>query len=188
MINAKNQIQELLAGLGLPINRAVYTHTQAGVGAWTSTLVVTLPDRPPLTGTGTAMRKSQADIAAAADAIAKLEEERGLAGQNWALMYAEAQAGDALLKLAGYLNSELTSPESRSRWLQLHESDASLSQVFDRWFDQGDPDLAAYGRGLGEKNKATVVEALLWRRYGTRVLGPGAMEALAELRVGLTRE
>lgn len=188
MSNAKNKIQELLAGRGLPMNRVVYSSTQAGVGAWTSTVVVTLPDRPPLTGTGTAMRKTQADIAAAEDAMAKLEAEKGtVGGHDWALICAEAQAGDALVKLAGYLASGLASPEERSRWLQLHESDGALAKVFDRWFDAGDPDLAAYGRGLGEKNKSTLVEAIVWRRYGARVLGPGAGEALGELRNALAR-
>lgn len=128
MINAKNQLKELLEGLGLPQDRAVYSSTQA-----------------------------------------------------------EVAAEDALHKLAGYLATGLRSPEERSWWLQLHEADASLAQVFDRWFDEGVPELAMYGRALGEKNKATLVEALIWRRYGARVLGPGAMEALSELQEALSR-
>lgn len=188
MSNAKNQLLELLAKRGLRSDRACFTSTQPSTGfPWTSTVVVTLPGRPPLTGTGSGRRTSQADIAAAEVVLVKIAAEEASEVNDWALLYAEAQAGDALLKLAGYLASELTSPEDRSRWLQIHESDASLAKVFDRWFDAGDPDLAAYGRGLGEKNKSTLVEALLWRRYGARVLGPGATEALGELREALAR-
>jgi len=187
MLNAKNQIKELLDGLGLPQGCAVYSSTQAGAGAWTSTVALTLPEREPITGVGTASRKSQADIAAAADALAKLTTEQATEAVDWAPIYAEAQAGDALLKLTGYLATGLAAPEDRSRWLQVHESDEALAQVFDRWFDEGVPELAVYGRGLGEKNKATLVEAIIWRRYGARVLGPEAVEALGELREALSR-
>jgi hypothetical protein len=75
----------------------------------------------------------------------------------------------------------------RTALVLLHESEGALAKVFDRWFDVGDSDLAAYGRGLGEKNKSTLVEAIVWRRYGARVLGPGAGEALGELRDALAR-
>ena len=44
MSNAKNQLQELLMGRGLPGSLAVFTSTQAVVGGvWTSTVVVELP-------------------------------------------------------------------------------------------------------------------------------------------------
>ena len=187
MINAKNQIKELLEGLGLPQDRAVYSSRQAGSGAWTSTVEITLPDRAAIIGVGTATRKTQADVAAAEDALARLEGEQATDARAWALIYAEAQAGDALIKLAGYLATGLISPEDRSLWLQVHEADKELAQVFDRWFAEGAPELAMYGHGLGEKNKATLVEAVLWRRYGARVLGPGALEALGELRAALSR-
>jgi len=187
MSNAKTQLKELLDGLGLSQACAVYSSTQAGAGPWTSTVTLTLPEREPIAGVGTASRRSQADISAAAEALAELAADRATEAVDWAPIYAEAQAGDALLKLTGYLATGLAAPEERSRWLQLHESDASLAQVFDRWFDEGAPELAMYGRGLGEKNKATLVEAIIWRRYGARVLGPEALEALGELREALAR-
>lgn len=183
MLNAKNQIQELLAGKGLPLSSAVYTSTpDVDGGRWTSTVVLTLPGQPPIVGTGAAQRKTQADVAAAADALAKLETEPSPTGHDWGQIHTDAQRGDALLKLAGYLAEDLASPEERSLWLQSHESDAALARLFDRWFEAGDPDLAVYGAGLGEKNKATLVEALVWRRYGKRVLAHGAGIALGELR------
>jgi hypothetical protein len=187
MINAKNQIKELLEGLGLSQELAVYSSSQAGAGAWTSVVRITLPERPPISGTGTSSRRAQADVAAAEDALAKLNAEPGMKPEDWEPIYAEAQAGDALLKLAGYLATSLATREERSWWLQVHESDGALARVFDRWFDEGIPELAMYGRGLGEKHKSTLVEALIWRRYGARVLGPGAVNALGELRDMLSR-
>lgn len=184
MHNAKNQILELLAKQGHPRSLADFAHRQTA-GGWESTLVLTLPGRAPLTGVGTGQRKSDADIAASKAVLAILEEA-DRPDDLWAPIYAEAQAGDALLKLAAYLAPGLASAEERSKWLQLHESDVSLARVFDRWFDAGDSDLAPYGRGLGEKNKATLVEALIWRRYGADVLGPEAVRALGELREALS--
>lgn len=186
--NAKNQLLELLAQRGLPDDCAAFTGRQPDPGApWTSTVMVTLPGRPPITGSGMGARKTQADIAAAADALQRFAAEATAEVHDWSQVYADAQAGDALLKLAAYLATELTSPEDRSRWLQGNESDASLAQVFDRWFEEGAPELKPLGRGLGEKNKATMVEAVIWRRYRARVLGPGAAEALQELRAILGR-
>ena len=188
MSNAKNLLLELLAKRGLGVDLATFEHEQPFLGApWTSTVVLTLPDRTPITGVGGASTKSQADIAAAEDVLAKLAAEDASEAGDWTLLAADAQAGDALLKLAAYLATELATPEDRSRWLQGNESDARLAQVFDRWFDEGAPELAGFGRGLGEKYKSTLVEAVIWRRYGARVLGPGATEALCELREALGR-
>lgn len=187
MTNAKNQIKELLEAVGLPQRCAVYTSPPSELGVWTSTVVVTRPAAPPLSGTGTGRRKRHAEVAAAEDAMAKLPSDESTKGPDWALIYADAQVGDALLKLAGYLATGLASPGERSQWLQLNESDRALAKVFDRWLDAGDPDLTAYGRGLAEKHKSTLVEALVWRRYRDRVLGPAAMEALGELREALAR-
>lgn len=185
MLNAKNQVLELLDARGLPRSRALFTSHQIGVGPWMSTLVLDLPDRAPVTGTGTGQRKSSAEIAAAEDLLVKLEAQQHVDVLDG--VQADAQSGDALVKLVAYLATGLDGPEARSFWLQQHESDGWLAGVFDRWYADGDPDLATYGEGLGEKNKATIVEALIWRRFGARVLAPGAIEALDELRQLLAR-
>jgi hypothetical protein len=54
--------------------------------------------------------------------------------------------------------------------LQQFEADSHLAQIFDHWKAKDDPDLAIWGIELGEKRKATVVEALLWRRFGAKVI------------------
>lgn len=187
MINAKNRIKELLEGLGLQQERAVYSRSQAGAGAWTSVLVISLPDRCPTSGTGTASTRSQADIMAAENALAELADAPEGQPWDWVPIRAEAQAGDALLKLAAYLAAGLATTEDRSLWLQIHESDFALANVFDRWRAEGAPEFAVYGAGLGEKLKSTLVEAVIWRRYGSRVLGVEAAAALGELREVLSR-
>ena len=183
--NAKNKIEELLTGQGLPLDLAVDSSAQDRTGALTSTVAITPPERVAAKGTGAAARKSKADAALAEDVLVKPTREQSADAEDWASMNAEAQAGDALLKLAGYLATELASPAERSLWRQRHESEGALARVFDRWLDEGAPDLALYGRGLGEKHKATVVGALIWRRYGARILGSRALEALRELRAAL---
>lgn len=188
-MNARNQLQELLQKRGLPLNLADYDSHQPYPGApWKSTVTGSLPDRQPVSGTGTGSRKSDAEVNAAEDALSRLNADEAKAASEWDPIRAEAQAGDALLKLAAYLADDLDSPEAKSAWLQVNESDAKLAWIFDRWQLAGDPDVSNYGAGLGEKYKSTLVEAILWRRYGRRVLGPEAAEALGELRRALTAD
>lgn len=123
---------------------------------------------------------------AAEHLLAQVEEEFVLEPHDWEPIFAEAHAGDALLKLAGYLATSLGTREERSWWLQIHESDRALAGVYDEWLAGGAPELAMYGPRLGEKHKSTLVEAVIWRRYGVRVLGTGAVDALGELREALS--
>lgn len=186
MSNAKNRIQEILADLGLPPGHATYSHgSRASDGYWVSTVSVEIPGRAALLGNGAASRVTQADVAAAEDALEGLLAWTQAEGIDWPTIRAEAQAGDALLKLAGYLSADLSSTEARSRWLQRHESDAALAQVFDRWVEAGDSDLAVFGPLLGEKRKSTLVEAMIWRRYSHRVFTAETLDALGELRAAL---
>jgi hypothetical protein len=64
--------------------------------------------------------------------------------------------------------------------LQNTETNPHLAKIFDQWRSQGEPELAIWGPNLGKKKKATLVEALLWRRFGKRVL---TSNATMELRV-----
>lgn len=179
-MNAKNELKELLEARGLPTTLATYTHTQGVAGLWTSTVEVRIPGREPVHGVGTATRKTEADIAASADVLPKLTEASEADTAHWALIIAEAQAGDALIKLAAYLGGG--SPEERSVWLQDHESDVALARLFDRWYEEGAPELISYGSGLGTKYKATLVEAIIWRRFGARMLAANALVVSGELR------
>lgn len=147
MINAKNKILELLAKRGLSSHNATYSQNQHPNGMWISTLTLSLPNSAALIGTGSATSKSQADIKASEDVLAQLH---AAPTADWEAHFADAQKGDALLKLAAYLSETLGNREDRSRWLQHFESDTALAALYDRWYAEGAPELAEYGPGIGE--------------------------------------
>jgi hypothetical protein len=183
MPSAKNKIQELLQQRGLPLTLVSYTEVTPAPLGWSSRVELALPGKQPISAVGHGARKTTAEVDAAEKLIALLEgaNDTDLDEAAWEAVRVEAQRGDALLKLAAYLHPTLRTAAERSAWLQSNESDSALAQVFDKWRALGDPELADYGDGLGEKAKATVVEAELWRRFQARVLAPGAVEALAAL-------
>jgi hypothetical protein len=53
--------------------------------------------------------------------------------------------------------------------------------AFDRLQAGGIEEFQIYGPDLGTKRKETLVEALIWRRFGARVVGPDGTETLAEI-------
>ena len=176
-MNAKNQLQEHYQANGWPLEGVKYTHEQLGLsGGWRSTIDLTMPNGRRLAGTGEGPRKSDADVAAAANALATLP-----ADTLDTAIKSDAQPGDARIKLAVYVTMAAATPEERSRWLQEHEGDSALALIFDRSWEAGDADVCQYGPGRSVKFKASVVEALVWRRFREHVLGPGAKDVLARL-------
>ncbi|HEY9630077.1 MAG TPA: hypothetical protein V6C84_22515 [Coleofasciculaceae cyanobacterium] len=171
--NAKNQLLELLKNLGCIENCADFQSASASTALsplHQSTVVVRFPDGRTVEGTGQGRRKSEADIAAAQVALNTVRKDHPDLVIHWDALNVEAQAGDALIKLGVYLSADLKSADDKSKYLQSLESDFYLAKVFDQWKAQGDPDLAVWGTHLGEKRKATLVEALLWRRFGSQVI------------------
>ncbi|TNE90339.1 MAG: hypothetical protein EP330_08460 [Deltaproteobacteria bacterium] len=164
MLNAKNQVQELLQRRGFPVNwGAMLTTRPFPGGGFVSRLRHELPTGEVLEGEARAPRATAATIAACEDALS-----RSSLGLDAGLQ-ADAQAGDALIKLTAYaLLGE--GPSERSRWLQRHESDAHLATVFERWWHAEDAEVRQYGLALGKKARATIVEALIWRRFGPQLL------------------
>lgn len=53
--------------------------------------------------------------------------------------------------------------------------------MFDSWKQANDPELRDWGMHLSDDRKGTLVEALIWRRYGPRILSDRAREELASL-------
>lgn len=180
--NAKNRLLELLKNLGCSEDCADFQpKSLSSSGFHQSTVVIGFPDGRIIQGTGEGSRKSYADIAAAKDAIEKWSNSYQDLLVNWAEINVQAQAGDALIKLGIYLSTAIKSASDKSLQLQRLESDSHLAMVFDYWKAQGDPDLAIWGANLGEKRKATLVEALLWQRFGTQVISTNASEQLQAL-------
>jgi hypothetical protein len=180
--NAKNQLLELLKNLGCSEDCADFQpESMSPSGLHQSTVVVSFPDSRTVQGSGRGSRKADADIAAAKDAIEQLSNNYPDLIVNWAEINVQAQAGDALIKLGIYLSTAIKSASDKSLQLQRLESDSHLARVFDYWKAQGDPDLAIWGANLGEKRKATLVEALLWQRFGTQVISTNAFGQLQAL-------
>lgn len=180
--NAKNQLIELLQHLGCNESCADFKRESISPnGLHRSTVVIIFPDGRRVCGTGVGQRSSDADIAAAQVALDLLHSNHPYLLVNWEKIYLQAQAGDALIKLSVYLSPELKNVFEKSQFLQSFESDSNLASVFDLWKSQGDPDLAMWGTNLGEKRKATLVEALLWKRFGKQVITDGAKKQLQSL-------
>lgn len=173
MINAKNRLQEYFQRRGERIDwHQALTHVQLPGGAWQATLQHVTPDGRTIAGVGVGPRKSDADVLACEEAMNALgpEPHDGV--------WTEAQAGDALIKLAIHATRQEATPAERTDWLRDHESESALARVFEAWADAGDPDVAELGPECGQRRKATLVEALIWRRFRDRVLGPDAEAAL----------
>ena len=125
--------------------------------------------------------KANARIAAAQDVIDKLRCSYEDIEVNWDEINVEAQAGDALIKLGIYLSEDLTKSSDKSMRLQQLEPDDHLVEVFDHWKENADSDLAKWGDGLGQKKKSTVIESLLWQRYGKKIIDANAIKLLQSL-------
>ena len=128
--NAKNKLQELLDNLGCAGNCIDFRPTPLD-GLHCSTVTVTFPDGRIVRGNGKSQRKSDADIAAAQNALDLVNREHPYLLVDWDELNIQAQAGDALIKLGVYLSPELESTEAKSNQLQNIETNAHLAKVFD---------------------------------------------------------
>lgn len=178
--NAKNKLKELLDNLGCAGNCIDFRSTPLA-NLHCSTVTVIFPDGRIVRGTGKGHRKSDADVAAAKDALDRVKKDYPDLLVDWDKLDIEAQAGDALIKLGVYLSPELTSTAAKSNRLQNVETNAHLAKVFDLWKADNDPRLAIWGTNLNEHRKATLVEALLWQGYGQQVIADNAPAQLADL-------
>ncbi|MBC7883233.1 MAG: hypothetical protein H7Y37_18240 [Anaerolineae bacterium] len=180
--NAKNQLQELLQSLGCDKNCADFQPLPpAPPYLHGSTVTVTFPDGRSVQGTGRGNGKSDAEIAASQAALEQMHIDHADLFMDWNEVSVKAQLGDALIKLGVYLSKEFMTAEDKSKRLQTLESDKHLAKIFDQWKDNRDPDLTIWEPYLGEKRKATLVEALLWRRFGTQVISVTAPQQLQSL-------
>ncbi len=149
---------------------------EPSVGGWRAVVDYQLRDGRRLSGEGKGSRKGVAEEQAfrqALEGLPPLPSDPDLE--------LDAERGDLLIKLAVRWELASGTGEERSRWLQEHETDARLAALFDAWKLDGDEELRMLGDERGQKYKATVVEALIWRRFGERVLAASAEQALAEI-------
>jgi hypothetical protein len=179
--NAKNKLQELVRDLGGCIHSCINFQHSSISSPRSSSVMVTFPNGRIVQGTGAGQSKPAADIAAAQDALDRVEQEYPDLLVDWIKLAVDAQAGDALIKLSVYLSAESKSAAENSIRLKDSEPNAHLAKVFDRWKADKDPRLAIWGTDLSKHRKATLVEALLWHGYGKQVIAANAPAQLTEL-------
>ncbi|MEM6262531.1 MAG: putative dsRNA-binding protein [Bacteroidota bacterium] len=181
MYNDKNRLHEFLRDLGYWESRVTYHTRNDGSGAFTSRVEVNFADGRVVQATGEGGRKTEAEIAASTAVLKVIHDEHPDLEVDWDEIFVEAQAGDALIKLGAYLHPDLDTAADKSRWLQKMESDDHLISVFDHMQASGDPDVAIFGQNLGNKRKATFVEALVWRKFGSKWVTDAAKDGFGEL-------
>jgi len=187
--NAKNQLLELIQSLGCFADIARFEpQADAPSGSLRSRVTITFPDGRKIQALGEGRDRTAADIAAARQALNFIQTDHPDLLVDWEQIQIEAQVGDTLIKLGVYTSLQLNDAATKSLLLQKLESDAHLVRVFDKWKVNGDPDLAIWGPNMGEKRKATFIEALLWRRYSSKVLASKAANELHDLLDSLALE
>lgn len=183
--NPRGAIQEVLATLGWPTS-ALHTRQQSQSGPPHDVeMGLTVPGLGiDWTASASGQRLRDAERGACKLLLERLRTERPDLAVDWDQIRCDAQAGDALLKLAHYAAPGSSTPEARSKSLQSSESDSVLARLFFQ-LRGSEPWLRTFGPGLGEKLCATLVEATVWRRHREEVLHDGADRVLAELRQGI---
>lgn len=167
--NAKNELQELLQTLGHEVSACLTFETLSISKGWESIATVNLPGNYSIMGKGVGAQKKRAEIIASQDALKTIHDAHSELIVDWDVIQVDAQRGDALIKLAIYLNPTVRTANDKSKELQEIEKNSDLAKVFHQWKSQGDSDLVIWGNHLSEHTKATLIEALIWRRLGNKV-------------------
>ena len=178
--NAKNRLAELLKSIGHEDNAIIKYKTER-VNPSRTTLVVAFPHGLILQGSGQANRLNDAEFIAAQEVLDQLGKHYPKLIVDWDKLMVEAQCGDALIKLGIYLSEDFKKSKDKSDELQRKETNERLAKVYDQWIADKDPDLTGWGTHMNVHNKASVVEALLWRRFNKKVIAEGANEHLKTL-------
>ncbi|MFK7933861.1 MAG: hypothetical protein AB8G22_10140 [Saprospiraceae bacterium] len=180
-LNPKNYLAELIKEWGYPDQFVKYKTYAADESTFVSQVHLPFNNGLEPRATGTAPRKKDAEKAAAAALFAVIKKDFPQLLIDWQEIFIEAQAGDALVKLAAYVSPQLNTPEKKSNWLQLHETDLRFETIFDELYNRRDPRVSFFGKNLGKKRKATFIEALIWRTYQKMLIGEKQREILAAI-------
>ncbi|MFK7979156.1 MAG: putative dsRNA-binding protein [Saprospiraceae bacterium] len=174
MSQDKNKLQEFAQNIGYLADSIRYESLAISQGQtfFKSKVQVSFNLGIRITEEGIGATKLVAQNNAAAAALKTLKANHPELAVNWKTVDMEAQAGDALIKLAAYLTDKLSSSEAKSRWLQRVESDANLEAMFDKLHQEQDPSVAMFGKNIGKKHKATWMEALIWEWFNNKGLPP----------------
>ncbi len=181
--NARNHLESLLQHIGLVAEHHIQvSERETTPQSFVATVVVTLPTGEEVSAAGEeSVGKAATRLSACNSMLALLRESHPQYFEPWEDLKVDAQAGDALIKLAAYLNEDLATAECASNFLQCFESNQNLASVFNLWHQAGDPFLSDWGMHLSDERKGTLVEALIWRRHGRAVVSDQLRVSLSEV-------
>lgn len=179
--NPKNKLAELIKEWGYPDQFVKYRSYDTAGNGFVSEVHLPFNNGIEPRARGTGPRKKEAEKAAAAALLSLIKSDFPQLMINWQAIFIDAQAGDALVKLAAYVSPKLNTPEKKSKWLQEHETDARFEAIFDRMHSRRDPRVAFFGKNLGKKRKATFIEALIWRTYQDAFVQGRQQQVLKEI-------
>ena len=185
--NPRNQLESVLRQAGLVAENHIEVVTdQLGEQSFRARVTLEFPDGVVVSEEGGQTIGKKPSIKLACQAVLdQLQHTHPYLFTSWEELRVEAQAGDALIKLAAYLSDAVPTAAAASDWLQALESNENLAQVFDRWKAVDHPELTQWGTWLSDDRKGTIIEALIWRQYGARILSASARAELAGLFAGL---
>ena len=182
MTNARNRLLEFMKELGYYEDCVSYvTEFDDEQGCFISKAKLTIKDGRVIEGMGSASTKKDAQIDASQSILDIIDDQHPDLKIDWDQIRMEAQAGDGLIKLCAYLSDEFSTAAEKSFWLQKMESDAHMVEIFDRLKAGDDPSVILFGNNLGQKRKATWIEALIWEKFGAAFNTPGTVQGLKGL-------
>lgn len=181
MPNAKNEILEWLQALGWP-KRSLFSEGLTATPPHRVRATLSVPQLDVLlSAEAEDWSKSAADVSACEMILAELRSRHSEFLIDFDKLFSDAQAGDALIKLAVYGWDRQLSPSERTCILQRVESDRSLANRREevgedqRWAE-------SFGPGVGQKLEATIVEAAIWRRFREAFRSGDVRHVLGEVR------
>jgi hypothetical protein len=181
--NPRNYLEELLRERGMRAEDYVrIDDRRVGEQTFQATATVTLPDGEEVSASGEVTHGAKWTRLQACQALLdQLRASHSHLFEPWDDILADARAGDALIKLAVYLEQRGATSAEVSQLLQSLESNARLAEIYDSWKRSNAPELRDWGTHLSEHRKGSLVEAIIWRRLGASILSDGAREGLRSL-------
>jgi hypothetical protein len=181
--NTRSQLESLLGHIGLVAKDHIsVSEHQTGEQAFVAIVTVVLPSGQTLEAEGReSVGKRETTLSACSTMLNLIRHAHPEYFQPWEDIRLEAQAGDALIKLAAYLAIDFTSAKSTSEFLQKFEANKHLGFVFDAQRQSGNPFFSAWGEHLSPERKGTLVEAWIWRRYGQKAVSPELQDHLTSV-------
>lgn len=180
-MNYKGKLLEVLKELGMVESRLQLQDRRLGEQYFEYIASITFPNGTQVSARGDSARKKEAQQEACKQVLQKIQCDHPELLVDWTAIMVEAQVGDALLKLCAYRSRKLSTAEAGSRWLQRNETDQNMVRIFEQMRRKGRTDVAMFGSNVGDKRKASWVEALIARRFSHLILRDDADRGFDDL-------